>query len=89
MSTAKVIASACTAIFFCFGGGVYIIAIGPMFTKMVEVFTTNTPLYWFNYLHGDMIVWILQMVYFLILAVAGLGIFQVMGSAFAEQEYYD
>lgn len=88
-STARVIGAACGAIFTLIGCAIYLLVLGPVVTTVFETFETNTPLYWFTYLHGDMIGWIVPMIYFIILAVGGLSVFNIVASAFTEQTYYD
>jgi hypothetical protein len=87
MSAKNVMAAACSILVIVFGCIIYVIVAGPIFTTMLPVFETNTPLYWFNYLHGGMIVWICQLVYVLIFGVAALGAFNLISSAFKEQDY--
>ena len=87
MTTARVIAAGCSALVTIVGAAVWLLAIGPIFNGMFPVFETNTPLYWFNYLHGGMIVWIVQMIYVIIVLAAAFSVFNVVASAFQVQDY--
>jgi len=88
-NTGKVMGAECLAIFTYVLSAVYIIATGPIFTQMLPIFATNTPLYWFNYLHGGMFLWIIQMVYFIILVACGLSSANVIISAFSQKVYFN
>ena len=49
---------------------IYVIFVQPFFAHFIPLLKANTPPYWWAYLHGDMIIWIMAMVYFLIIATA-------------------
>ena len=87
MTTAQIIGAACSSLVTIVGAAVWLLAIGPIFNGMFPVFETNTPLYWFNYLHGGMIVWIVQMIYVIIVLAAAFSVFNVVASAFKVEDY--
>jgi hypothetical protein len=88
-NTARVMSAECIQIFTYIGSAIYIIVTGPIFTQMLPIFAMNTPLYWFNYLHGGMFLWIIQMVYFILLVVCGLSSANVIISAFSQKVYFN
>jgi hypothetical protein len=87
MTTARVIAAGCSSLVTIIGCAVWILAIGPIFNGMFPVFETNTPLYWFHFLHGEMLGWIVPMIYVIIVLVASFSVFNVVASAFQVQDY--
>lgn len=87
MTTAKIIAAGCSALVTVFGSAVWLLAIGPIFNGIFPILETNTPLYWFNFLHGDMILWIVPMIYTIIVLAAAFSMFNVVASAFQVQDY--
>jgi hypothetical protein len=87
MTTAQIIGAACSSLVTIFGAAVWLLAIGPIFNGMFPVFMENTPLYWFHFLHGDMIVWIVQMIYVIIVLAAAFSVFNVVASAFKVEDY--
>jgi TM2 domain-containing membrane protein YozV len=87
MTTAKIIAAGCSALVSILGAAVWILAVGPIFNGMFPLIMENTPLYWFQFLHGDMIIWIVQMVYVIIVLTAAFAVFNVVASAFQVQDY--
>jgi hypothetical protein len=87
MTTARVIGAACSALVSLIGGAVWLLAIGPIFNGIFPILETNTPLHWFQFLHGDMILWIVPMVYVIIVLVCALSVFNVVASAFQVQDY--
>lgn len=88
MSTAKVIAAGCSALVAILGGAIWIIAVGPIFNQMFPLIMENTPLNWFVFLHGDvMIPWIVRMVYVIIVLGAVFACAGIVLSAFKEVNY--
>lgn len=86
-STGKIIGAGCASLVAIFGGGVWIVAVGPIFNNLFPFLETNTPLYWFNYLHGSMISWIVIMVYILIVLTAVFSVGVMVANAFADIDY--
>jgi hypothetical protein len=87
MTTARIIAAGCSSLVTILGAAVWIIAFGPIANGIFPILMQNTPLYWFNYLHGDMIIWIVQMIYVIIVLAAAFSMFNVVVSAFQVQDY--
>ncbi len=87
MTTAKILGAACASIVTIIGAAVWIIALGPLVNGMFPLIMENTPLYWFNFLHGDMIVWIVKMIYVIIVLAAAFSMFNIVASAFQVQDY--
>ncbi len=47
--------------------GIYTIIFGTLFSKVVPLFKSMTPPYWWNALGGDMIIWLMAFVWVLII----------------------
>jgi|FreactcultureFD7_1027221.scaffolds.fasta_scaffold15636_4 hypothetical protein len=87
MSVGTVIGAACGALTTIIGGAIWLLVFGPIANGIFPVFETNTPLYWFNFLNGGMIVWIIKMIYIIIVLACAFASFGVVASAFQVQEY--
>ena len=87
MTTARIIAAGCSALVTIVGGAIWLMAIGPIVNGIFPLIMENTPLYWFNFLHGSMITWIVQMIYVIIVLACAFSVFNVVASAFKEQDY--
>lgn len=47
--------------------GIYVIIFGTLFSKVVPLFKSMTPPYWWSALNGDMIYWLMAFVWILII----------------------
>jgi hypothetical protein len=65
-SSARMLAAGVSAIWVLMCLGIYLIIVGPLFNILVPFLHRNTAEYWWQYLGGDMIYWIIPFVYTLI-----------------------
>lgn len=86
-SSARMLAAGVGAIWTLMCCGIYIIIVGPLFNVLVPFLHRNTPEFYWNYLGGDMIYWMIPLVYTLICLCGLLVIIRMFAEATRTVDY--
>ncbi|MFA5714895.1 MAG: hypothetical protein WC998_04090 [Candidatus Paceibacterota bacterium] len=86
-SSARLMAAGVASIIVLVAGAIYIIIVGPIFSKIIPFLHQNTPEVYWQSLGGGNVEWFLPFVYFLIVGVCIIKIIALVTSATQVVEY--
>ena len=81
-SGGKMMAAALSFIVTSIGMFIYNEICNPIFSQLFPILQVNTPTYWWNFLGGGNVVWMVNMVWFLILAIELIAIIAMVATPF-------
>ena len=87
-SSVKMLIAGFSLIVFTLAAGIYCLIFNPLLTTIITTFQDNTPPYWWNYLGGGQITWIVSFIWIIILLGEVLMVVRLFTQP-AEQTDYD